>query len=157
MRRGILLCLAALALAAAGCGSSDEPSTPVACLSGSGTYLSALREAPGQVRLEDSTPISECLVDGQQAGDLGTVGEAMVSAATELNDRARRDPNGAAAVELGYLVGAAERGAEQTAGIHTDLVRRLATAARFSQRDAPPAPAFDRAYERGRSAGATSG
>jgi hypothetical protein len=55
-------------------------------------------------------------------------------------------------VRLGYLLGAAERGAERTEGIHTDLVRRLTVAARYSPH--PPLPtAFLRAYREGFEAG----
>ena len=78
--------LLALACLAAGCGKQDD-STPVACLEGADAYVGALAAAPGEVRLDGETPISECLAENQQAGDLATVGEALVEAATELNAR----------------------------------------------------------------------
>jgi hypothetical protein len=53
-------------------------------------------------------------------------------------------------------VGAAERGAEETSGIHGDLILRLNAAARFSPAG-PPSPAFRRAFERGYEAGRDSG
>ena len=80
-----------LAAVVAGCGKQDD-STPVACLEGSSAYLGALATAPGEVRLAGETPISECLAENQQGGDLATVGEALVEAATELNGEARAEP-----------------------------------------------------------------
>jgi hypothetical protein len=142
-----------LAFAAAGCGGANkDSSTPPACLEGTGAYLKALSAAPGEVRLGGETPISECLAENQEGGDLATVGEAMVAAATKLNAAARTEPGGPTNVRLGYLLGAAERGAERTEGIHSDLLRRLAVAARYTPR--PPLPAaFLRAYREGFEAG----
>ena len=56
----------------------------------------------------------------------------MVEAATRLNAEARAEPGGAANLQLGYLLGAAQRGAEGTEGIHAELIRRLTAAARYS-------------------------
>lgn len=157
MRSAIAILLAAAAvLAAFGCGRSTDDSTPVACLEGEGTYLRALQQAPGEVELSDGVPISDCLAANQQAGDLATVGTALVEGATKLNGEARTDPGGAAAVRLGYLIGAAERGAERTAGIHAELLRRLTVAARFSPEGPLPA-AFLRAYREGFDAGRDGG
>lgn len=148
----VLSLVSLLGLAAAGCGNSQDTSTPVACLEGTGAYLKALAAAPGEATLGGETPISECLAENQEAGDLATVGEAMVGAATALNAEARAEPGGQANVRLGYLLGAAERGAERTEGIHSDLLRRLTVAARYSPR--PPLPtAFRRAYREGFEAG----
>lgn len=144
-----------VALAAAGCGGQDS-STPVACLEGTGTYLRALAAAPGEATLDGETPISDCLAENQEGGDLATVGEALVAAATRLNAEAREQPGGPANVRLGYLLGAAERGAARTEGIHTDLLRRLVVAARYAPR--PPLPtAFQRAYREGFEAGRDHG
>ena len=132
---------------AAGCGKQDD-STPVACLEGHDIYLAALAKAPGAVKLAGETPISECLAENQQAGDLATVGEAMVETATELNGEARGVPAGPAALRLGYLLGAAQRGADETEGIHADLIRRLTVAARFAP-DGPLPAGFLAAYRRG--------
>lgn len=149
--------LAVVTALVAGCGSQNDDSTPVACLEGTGAYLSALKAAPGAVMVGGETPISECLAENQQAGDLATVGEAMVEAATKLNSEARAQPGGAASVELGYLLGAAERGAEKTEGIHADLLRRLTVAARFAPADDPlPAELLD-AYRKGFDAGRENG
>jgi hypothetical protein len=143
-------------LVAIGCGAPDD-STPVACLEGSGAYLSALHDAPGDVKLSGETPISSCLVENQKAGDLATVGTAMVTAATELNAEAREEPGGAANLRLGYLLGAAQRGAAETEGIHAELIRRLSVAARYSPDSQPLPAAFLSAYRRGFSAGEARG
>jgi hypothetical protein len=149
-----LACLTAVLLA--GCGGREEPTTPVACLEGSEAYVRALAKAPAAVKLGGETPIDECLVENQSGGDLATVGEAMVDAATELNAAAREDPGGQATLELGYLIGAAERGAERTEGIHSDLVRRLVVAARYAPGE-PLSPAFLAVYREGFDAGRAGG
>jgi hypothetical protein len=150
-----LACLAALA--AAGCGSQGDDSTPVACLEGEAVYLEALRAAPGEVKLTGETPISECLAENQQAGDLATVGEALVTTATKLNAEARERPGGGANLQLGYLIGAAQRGAEKTEGIHSDLIRRLTVAARFAPGAQPLSKEFLATYAEGFDAGLKRG
>jgi hypothetical protein len=151
----LLACAAALALV--GCGDQNDDSTPVACLEGTGAYLDALQSAPGAVRIGGETPISDCLAENQQGGDLATVGEALVEAATALNAEARAEPGGDANLQLGYLLGAAEAGAETTEGIHTDLIRRLLVAARFAPGTQPLPQAFLSTYRRGYDAGNNSG
>jgi len=143
-------------LGVAGCGGPSD-STPVACLEGTTAYLRALERAPGEVRLQGETPISACLVENQKGGDLATVGAAMVTAATKLNAEARARPGGAANVRLGYLLGAAERGADGTEGIHAELIRRLVAAARYSPDGRPLPAAFYRAYRSGYAAGRDDG
>jgi hypothetical protein len=54
-------------------------------------------------------------------------------------------------------MGAANRGAADTAGIHADLVRRLNSAARYSQGGAPLPTGFESAYGRGYAAGRRDG
>jgi hypothetical protein len=156
MRFAAASLLAVLALAAIGCGSQDD-STPVACLEGAPAYEKALRDAPGEVLLQGETPISDCLAFNQQAGDLSRVGEALVETATSLSALAREEDGGDAAVQLGYLVGAAKRGAETSEGIHSDLVRRLTVAARYAPGGQPLSPAFMRPYEAGYAAGRREG
>lgn len=148
------ICLAGLV--AAGCGSSDD-STPVACLEGAEAYEQALKAAPDEVLLEDETLISECLARNQTGGDLARVGEAMLETATALSAEAREDPGGEAAVRLGYLLGAVQRGSEESEGIHSDLVRRLVVAARYAPGKQPLPPAFLRAYRSGYAAGQSNG
>jgi hypothetical protein len=152
-----LICAAVLcALLAAGCGEAGEE-TPTACLRGPAAYLEALGSAPGAVRLDGETPISSCLAEDQPAGDLARVGVALVAASTELNARGRARPAGPAPLRLGYLIGAVERGAAETSGIHADLVRRLSAAARLNPGGGPLPAAFDAGYRRGRSAGRADG
>jgi hypothetical protein len=140
----------------AGCGSTDS-STPVACLEGESAYLKALDAAPGEVMLRGETLISECLAENQKAGDLATVGTALVGVATKLNAEARDEPGGEANLQLGYLLGAAEHGASQTDGIHAELIRRLTSAARYSPDNRPLPAAFLRAYREGFDAGEARG
>jgi hypothetical protein len=146
----------AAALLAGGCGSADD-STPVACLEGAGAYLHALADAPGEVELSGSTPISGCLAENQAGGDLATVGAAMLTATTRLNAAARAEPGNPANLQLGYLLGAAQRGADGTEGIHDELLRRLAAAARYSPDNRPLPPGFLRTYREGYAAGQSHG
>jgi hypothetical protein len=155
MRARIVIALLGFAVLA-GCGSPDNH-TPVACLEGTGAYLAALGTAPGSVRLRDDTPISSCLVENQAGGDIATMGTAMVAATTKLNAEARAEPGGAANVELGYLLGAAQRGADGTDGIHAELIRRLTAAARYSPDNRPLPATFLDAYQRGFDAGHARG
>lgn len=145
-----------LALGTGGCGQPSD-TTPVACLEGEGAYLKALDAAPGEVELRGETPISACLAENQQAGDLATVGTALVATATKLNAEARAEPGSDANLQLGYLLGAAERGASQTDGIHAELIRRLTTAARYSPDNRPPSATFLRVYREGFDAGQAGG
>jgi hypothetical protein len=149
-----LACL--IAALAAGCGSQSD-ATPVACLDGASAYVGALGGAPGKVRLSGEVPISDCLAENQTGGDLATVGAALVEAATKLNAEARTDPGGDANLRLGYLIGAAQRGADHTEGIHADLLRRLTVAARYVPGREPLSPAFLATYRRGFDAGRARG
>lgn len=154
MRRALFLLLAIAAVA--GCGSEEEE-TPTACLGSAGDYLDALEEAPGAVRLEGDTAISDCIVPAQEGGELSQVGSATVDAATRLNAEARTDPSGEATVQLGYLVGAIQEGAADTGGIHADLVRRIDTAARTSESGEAFSAAFERAFGEGYAAAQEGG
>lgn len=158
MRARVTIVIACLALlGVTGCGGGRETETPSACLEGPNAYAQALSKAPGAVGLDGTTPIEDCLAENQSGGDLAAVGEAMVETATALNAEARRDPGGQATLELGYLVGAAERGAAETEGIHADLIRRLVVAARFAPGNKPLSPAFLATYKEGFDAGRDGG
>jgi hypothetical protein len=157
MPRFLAAAAVAAALALAGCGSGGDEETPVACLGGTGAYLEALGDAPEAVELSGAVPISDCLIENQHAGDLGTIGTSMVGAATKLNAEARRDLGGQANLELGYLVGAATAGAEDTQGIHSELIRRLAVAARYSPDNQPLPAVFLATYKKGYDAGSARG
>ena len=155
MRFAAALLIVALALVA-GCGNSDD-STPVACLEGAAAYERALKAAPDEALLGDDTLISECLPRNQTAGDLSRVGEAVVETATALNAEARHDPGGDAAVQLGYLLGAVQRGSQESEGIHSDLVRRLVVAARFAPGKQPLSQEFLAGFREGFDAGRSDG
>ncbi len=156
MARKLIALAAAGAVAAtlaAGCGSEPEE-TPTACQTSSTDYIRILARAPEGVAFDDGTTISECLVPEQSGGELATVGEEMVAAATVLNAQARDAPTSLAAVQLGYLVGAVENGSE---GIHADLVRRLNSAARFTPGGGLLPAEFERTFGQGYSAGLETG
>jgi hypothetical protein len=151
-----ILAIGLLALAA-GCGSKDEEAmTPTVCMQGTVPYRQALETAPNEVRMAGGTLISECLTPGQSAGDLARVGEGMIEAATDLNAEMRASGI-EAPTQLGFLVGAAERGAAESEGIHSDLIRRLTVAARYAPGTRPfPAATLAKyrdAYAAGRKEG----
>ena len=151
--RFIALVAAAVGVALGGCGAKKNDLAPAACLAPTDAYLSALERAPAEVRLAGSIRISECLVPEQGGGQLFNVGQPMVEAATQLNFRGRHGSD-AAALQLGYLIGAVSKGADT---IHTDLVRRLNSAAQFSPTGTTLPASFQRAFGRGYAAGHTSG
>ena len=119
VRRAALL--AALALIA-GCGNNKSEKLPAACSGGPLVITQALRKAPGVVTLQ-GTPISRCFTRNAQGTDIEIVGTDMVVAAEQLHDAAQQGKPGAA-LQLGYLVGAAQRGAKRS-GLGNELVRRI--------------------------------
>lgn len=150
MKRSIITLLAAGSLGLSACGSSDPDPVPTACTQGPGAYLEAVEGAPDEVLLDGSVPISDCLAPEQSSGELNAVAEGAIPAATRLNAEVQRRPGSRAAARaatrLGYLVGALEEGASDTAGIHTDLIRRINSAARFSDDPEGLGAEFERAY-----------
>jgi Tfp pilus assembly protein FimV len=132
----------------AGCGDDPGP-VPDGCTEGPAPLLRALRSAPGQVRLGDAR-LSDCLQKGADSGQLELVGTSFVDAASLLSPPARRRPNGGAALELGYLVAAAQRGGSRTQGVHDELLRRLDQELTGVDTRSP-------AYLRGKLAGQTAG
>jgi hypothetical protein len=155
--RRVVPLFVAMALVTAGCGSSDSGVTPTACLASPPAYLKALEGAPGPARLAGGTPISDCLVENQSAGDLADVGASLVRAGTLLSAAARKDPAGEQTLRLGYLVGAVQAGTSETSGIHTDLARRIQATARFAKPSGRGARAFGLTYARGYAAGRSGG
>ena len=121
---GLLLlgCLAALALS--GCAKEGRSGVPPTCRQGPVAVRDALRAAPGDVRL-GGTPLSACLADESDAAELADVGTAFVNVAAELAAVAARDPEGEEATQLGYLMGATQRGVKEHQGVNAELVRRL--------------------------------
>src|ERR1700761_7887333 len=106
----LLVALGAALLAGCGGGSTKDERQPAACREGVGTYMEALRAAPGEVILAGETPISGCLVAAAEEGELADLGEAALATATKLNGQARAEPEGPAALQLGYLLGGIARG-----------------------------------------------
>jgi hypothetical protein len=103
------------------------------------------------VALTDGTSLSECVDRARSDADLQNLGALYTQVADAL--AVQLPSSDRAALELGYLVGAARRGALHTNGIHEELVRRLEQADGVSG-----APAARRAtYERGVAAGRRDG
>ena len=95
-------------------------------------------------------PISDCLAENQQAGDLADGRRRRWSRRRPSSTpRRAQNPAATANLQLGYLIGAAERGAEETDGIHAELVRRLAAAARYSPGNQPLPPRLPARLPRG--------
>jgi hypothetical protein len=153
LRRSPIALVAVGIVAIAGCGAKKNDDAPAACLVPNQGYLRSLERAPAEVRLAGTTPISDCLVPEQDGGQLASIGQEMIVAATKLNAQARAGSE-PATLQLGYLIGAVSKGAD---AIHTDLVRRLNSAARFSQTGGTLPASFERAFGRGYAAGHTSG
>jgi hypothetical protein len=154
LRRLAALIALALALAAAGCGGSDPAPVDAACMASPDAIERALARAPGPVALPSGTRLSECVAGARSDADLQNTGLVLTRAADDLADRAQRG-DAAAAVGLGYLVGAARRGAARTNGIHAELARRLESAARVLAGGGGPGVAG--ALQRGLRAGEANG
>jgi hypothetical protein len=141
---------AAAAALAAGCGGGDAP-PPAACSSGPRIVLGVLRDAPGAVAFDDRTLISTCVKRSTDTGQAQTLGFAYVTAAESLLKRMAHSHT--AALQLGFLVGAVRRGANQTNGLQLELVRRLDQVAGVGG----PAGTRGTAYRRGMAAGEDHG
>jgi hypothetical protein len=127
MRRRLALSLAAAALAG-GCGDSGGEPPSALCTEGEATIEHALGSAPGRVVLADGTRLSDCVARARDAGELQSFGVIVTRIGDRLADTSRSDPR--AALRLGYLIGAARRGAAHSQGIHAELVHRLEVTAR---------------------------
>lgn len=123
-RRSSLLLGCLVALACTGCAREERSGVPPECRQGEQAVRDALRAAPGEVRLE-GTPLSACLADESDAAELADVGTAFVSVAADLSTTAAERPESDEAIQLGYLLGAAERGVREYRGVNSELVRRL--------------------------------
>jgi hypothetical protein len=118
---------------------------PAACTEGAEPVRTALAAAPGEVRL-DGVPLADCLAEDSDADDVQRVGAAWVEVAGRLAREASARPESPEALQLGYLIGAARRGAARTQGIHTELVRRL-------EQETATVDTGSRAFRRGERAG----
>jgi hypothetical protein len=148
-RRGAraLMTIAAVAGPGAGCGESTRP-PPAVCTERPEAIAAALGGAPGRVRLAGGIPLSECVRRARADADLQSVGSVLTAVADGLRTRASADAG--AALRLGYLVGATERGGRHTNGIHAELIRRL-------EQDAALPGAAVAAFQRGLRAGRVDG
>ena len=141
-----ILVLCGLWLAA--CGDDDQ-GLPSACTRGPDAVGRALQRAPAAVRI-GGAPLSRCVAEASDAGELQATGTSLVGAAAHLAAAARRDPGGAAELRLGYLIGAARRGAKPASGERTELLRRLEQEAQGLRGNRA---AFRRGLEAGRRGG----
>ncbi|MCW3065354.1 MAG: hypothetical protein JWN32_2526, partial [Solirubrobacterales bacterium] len=98
-------------LAAAGCGAHRAP-VAAACTTGADAILASLRGAPGAVAQPGGTRLSECVSHAINDSDLQNVGTVFIAAGDQLARKAASDDR--SAEELGYLAGAAGRGASGT-------------------------------------------
>lgn len=145
MRASPPLGLTVALLTVAGCGARERPFPPL-CGSGPGPVLKALARAPAAVRLPDGTRLSECVARARTDADLQELGFALVPAAHRLQERGTP----AAALQLGYLVGAVRRGAARSNGIQAELQRKL-------ERTLPGDARLVDAAQRGANAGVRAG
>jgi len=121
VRRLLALVALALMVPAAACRESD-PEYPAECSNGPRALRAALAKAPdGEVALE-GVRLSDCLVPSNDAGPLASFGGSVIAVSAPLVDRARGGDE-RAALELGYLHGALERGADP--GVHDELLFRF--------------------------------
>jgi len=150
MRKAIASALVVAASWGSGCGSEAGPLPPGCRVAPSQVYT-ALRAAPGLVRLPGGARLSTCVKRAREDAELQNVGASY----TQTADALARQLSGsdAAALRLGYLIAATRRGASTTNGIATELVRRLEQTTGL---DGPPA-ARRSAFERGIRAGKRSG
>ena len=113
-----------LLLASAGCSKEEHEAIPLPCRQGTEAVREALESAPARVSLE-GVPLSACLGDESDSGELRDVGTAYLDAAAGLAAAAEERPNGPAATQLGYLMGAVRRGTASHQGVNAEMVRRL--------------------------------
>ena len=152
-RLAALLALAAALGATAGCGTEDAKPVDDACLSSPDAIERALARAPAPVTLASGTRLSDCVSGARSDADLQNAGLVLTRAADHLAGRAQRG-DADAALDLGYLVGAARRGASRTNGIHAELAHRVESSARVLADGGETVAA---ALERGLRAGEATG
>jgi hypothetical protein len=125
-RTGVCCVLALLACALGACGSRTPPAQ--ACIEAQpADVMQALARAPGHVALADGTPLSQCVRRTIDDSRLQTLGATLTRVADELARQMRSSD--AAALQLGFLIGAVARGAAQAAGLQGELANRIAGAA----------------------------
>ena len=144
---------AILLLALTGCSKQEREVVPVACFGDPPELMTALRQAPGAVVLEDGTRLSRCVSRARTDGDLQSLGISFGRLADRLRARAQTDAS--SALQLGYLAGAVRAGARGApGGLADQLARRMHQLATLGP-GADPAAAT--ALARGLRAGETRG
>ena len=144
---------AMLLLVLGGCSKQEREVVPVACFGEPAELMSALRQAPGTVALQDGTRLSRCVSAARTDGDLQSLGISFGRLADALRDRAESDTS--AALQLGYLAGAVRAGARRAPGALADqLARRIQQLAELG---AGARPAAASALARGLRAGEERG
>ena len=151
MRRCVAAPLLAAAIVLPGCTEEDAP-PPSSCFD-RGQVRRALNAVPAAVRLADGTALSRCVRLSTSDDQLQSLGVVLTAVADELADRSERGDVRSAA-RLGFLLGAAEHGANSAQGIQLELVRRLESAARRAD---AAGLAVSTALRQGRAAGARGG
>ncbi|HKN94438.1 MAG TPA: hypothetical protein VJU60_08910 [Thermoleophilaceae bacterium] len=130
--------------------SGADPA-PTACTDGTAgsriaAIQAALRRAPAPVRLSDGTRISDCLAGDADSGDLQNVGLMLLTLTQRLVD-GKQDHR--SLLELGYLVGAVQRGATRSQ-VDGEIERRI-------DQEVTDAEARSSAFRRGQRAGRANG
>ncbi len=149
--RAVAVLAVAVAAVGAGCASEDDPRLPPACNDSVPAIEAALAKAPGDVQLTDGVKLSTCVANARTGADIQTVGALYTATADVLATRVARSDT--AAMRLGYLVGAARRGASRTDGIHHELVRRLENSTGLAGAPATRQAAYRRGVAAGRDHG----
>ena len=105
----LTICLVGVALA--GCGGRSD-ATPVACLEGASAYLDALGAAPGEVKL-NGRRADQRLPGREPEGENSQPSPRRWGPRRPSSTpRPEPSPAGALNLKLGYLIGAAQKGAE---------------------------------------------
>lgn len=141
MRRWLALLAVPALIVQAGCGEAKTALAP-ACTDSAEAVVAALERAPEPVTLSDGTPLSDCVDQARTDIELQSLGTVLTTAADRLAGERR-------AIALGYLVGAARRGARHNSGVSVELVRRLENAGLRLDDD----PALQRGLDAGEASG----
>jgi hypothetical protein len=152
VRAAALLALALL-VAATGCGREDDAGPPDTCSASVRAIERALERAPSAVVLDGGARLSDCVSQARSNAQLQSTGAVLTRTADRLAERAERG-DARAAMRLGYLMGAARRGAARTPGLQAQLQRRVESAATYVGDAGPRVRA---ALARGMSAGEATG
>jgi hypothetical protein len=144
------------ATATSACGGADPAPQDPACIASPRAIEQALGRAPAPVTVGSGTKLSDCVARARSDADLQNTGLVLTRVADDLAVRAQRG-DAEAALGLGYLVGAARRGAAHTNGVHAELQHRMESAARPLSDEAARSPTISRALARGLRAGEATG